>query len=188
VSLEAVVPDSRSYPQGSGAHWTLVQQLGDIDCVRVVNGSAYLSPRGEEMEMLGRLVVAFGVLSAALVVAGAGSSFGAVRSGDVCRELPAQFRSLCTGPGVTCTTLSDAHSRWEAVLATEPTMAHAENMANAATAAGFGAMHIEKDVQCTNGYGVYEVAQARFHSQADAAAVVAQAKAVGFNFARTEDS
>ena len=138
--------------------------------------------------MLGRLLLAIGALSAAFVVAGAGSSFGAVRSGDVCRELPAQFRSLCTGPGVTCTTLSDAHSRWEAVLATEPTMAHAEKMAQAATAAGFGAMHIEKDVQCSNGYGVYEVAQARFHSQADAAAVVAQAKARGFRFARTEDS
>jgi hypothetical protein len=89
---------------------------------------------------------------------------------------------------VTCTTLEDAHSRWEAVLATEPTMARAEKMAKAATAAGFGAMHIEKDVQCSNGYGVYEVAKSRFLSHADAATLVAQAKERGFRFARTEDS
>ena len=83
---------------------------------------------------------------------------------------------------------SDAHSRWEAVLATEPTLAGAEKQAKLATARGFGSMHIEKDVQCSNGYGVYEVAQARFLSHAAAQVVVAKAKAVGFTNARTEDS
>ena len=39
-----------------------------------------------------------------------------------CAELAPSLRSKCEGPGVTCTTQSDAHSRWEAVLGTEPTL------------------------------------------------------------------
>ena len=139
--------------------------------------------------MTGKLAVACGFTSALLLAISVGSvSAGTTASTGVCRELPAQLQSLCTGPGVTCVTKDDDHSRWEAVLATEPTMAQAEKMAKLASARGFGSMHIEKDVQCSNGYGVYEVAQARFLSRAAALAVVVKAKAAGFPNARTEDS
>ena len=89
---------------------------------------------------------------------------------------------------MTCVKKSDAHARWEAVLATEPTMAQAEKWAKLASARGFGSMHIEQDAHCSNGYGVYEVAQARFLSFAAAHAVVVKAQAAGFANARSEDS
>jgi hypothetical protein len=135
-------------------------------------------------------VLAVIVVALAVAAFGAGSLSAAtlVSSASRCGELPAQFRSLCEGAGVTCLVREDAHSRWEAVFATEPTMAKAENKARLAVARGFGAAKIEKDVQCSNGYGVYEVVRARFMSQAAAAGLVANAKAVGFANARTEDS
>ena len=139
--------------------------------------------------MRGKLAVAVGFTVAIVVALAVGSPVsGAATSANVCRELPAQLQSLCTGPGVTCVTKDDDHSRWEAVLATEPTMAQAEKMAKLASARGFGSMHIEKDVRCSNGYGVYEVEQAGFLSRAAALVVVVKAKAAGFANARTEDS
>jgi len=103
-------------------------------------------------------------------------------------ELPAKLRSACDGPGVTCVASSDHHSRWDTVLATEPIMANAQTKAAVAVACGFGTMNIEKDVQCSNGARVYEVARARFMSHAAAAELVARAKTAGFANARTEDS
>jgi hypothetical protein len=105
-----------------------------------------------------------------------------------CGELPTSLRHACDGRDVTCTANPDRHSRWEAVLATEPTMGHAKDQLKRAVAKGFGTMHIEIDVRCSNGAGVYEVSQARFLSRTQAAEVVAKAKAAGFANARTEDS
>lgn len=135
-------------------------------------------------------------MAAVLVVAVAalaGLGAGTVRASIAptaarCGELPAKLRSLCDGAGVTCVTTPDDHGRWEAVFATEPTMAHAEAEARLASARGFGDLHIEKDVQCSNGYGVYEVSQARFLTRAAALELVKKAKAAGFANARTEDS
>ena len=138
--------------------------------------------------MASRPAVAVGFTAALVLAVSVGSTSASTTSTGVCHELPSRLQTLCTGPGVTCATKSDAHSRWEAVLATEPTNAQAENMAKLATARGFGSMHIETDGRCSNGNGVYEVAQARFLSRAAALAVVTKAKAAGFANARTEES
>jgi hypothetical protein len=137
-----------------------------------------------------RVAAVLVVAVAAVAALGAGTVLATTaQSASVrCGELPAQLRSLCDGAGVTCVTNEDAHARWEAVFATEPTMAHAEAKARLASVRGFGAMHIEKDVQCSNGFGVYEVSQARFTSRAAALELVRKAIAAGFTNARTEDS
>ena len=114
-----------------------------------------------DLTMTRKLAVAIGFTAVVLALS-VGSVSATATSTGVCSELPTQLQSLCTGPGVTCVKHPDAHSRWEAVLATEPTMAQAEKWATLATTRGFGSMHIEKDVHCSNGNGVYEVAQARF--------------------------
>jgi hypothetical protein len=105
-----------------------------------------------------------------------------------CGELPASLRHACDGKNVTCKAKPDDHRRWEAVIATEPTMGHARDQLRRALAKGFGTLHIEVDVRCSNGAGVYEVSQARFLTRTQAAEVVAKAKAAGFPNARTEDS
>jgi hypothetical protein len=107
---------------------------------------------------------------------------------DVCHELPAKLQSLCGGPDVTCTPLADAHARWEAVFATEPTMARAQTRLARAQAAGFAPVRIEHDTTCSNGYGVYEVATSRFTTRAAALELVSRAVASGFPHARTEES
>jgi hypothetical protein len=109
-------------------------------------------------------------------------------TGNPCGELPAPGRSLCVGPGVHCIVKPDAHRRWETVIGTEPTKAHAEATAKKAIAKGFGPIGIEADVRCSNGNGVYEVARARFTTRAAAVALAAHARAKGFGNARVEDS
>ena len=129
-------------------------------------------------------------LSVALVcVAGLVGGGAAAKSlGNPCGELPAALRSACVGPGVTCSVKADAHERWEAVFATEATLAHAEVSLALARKRGLDPAGIETDVRCSNGAGVYEVGKPGFKSRAAAAALVAKAKAAGFSNARTEDS
>jgi hypothetical protein len=129
------------------------------------------------------------VVVAAVAAFSAMAVSAATRSVTVrCAELPASLRSACAGPGVTCKVKPDDHGHWEAVYATEPTMAKAQKMLELAKARGFHDLDIETDVQCSNGAGVYEVGKASFTSHAQAAALVASAKAAGFPNARTEDS
>jgi|SRR5579871_4981801 len=127
------------------------------------------------------------VAVAALAVVG-GAAASRTDASSPCGELPAQLRSMCGGPGVTCTAHQDKHTRWEVAFATEPTMAKATGAAKLAIQRGFGWMPIEKDTVCSNGSGVYELAHARFHTRAAAVKLLQQAKAAGFTFARTEES
>ena len=99
-----------------------------------------------------------------------------------------EFRGNCGGPGVTCSRVADSHARWEAVFATEPTRQHAGVWLRRAQKDGYSAAKIEVDAKCTNGFGVYEVATARFMSKSSAAALVNKLKTKGFPDARTEHS
>jgi len=132
--------------------------------------------------------VALIVLAAAVGVVVIAPGLSSAQTPRVCGELPKSLRSLCGGPGVTCTPLEDETAHWEAVFATEPTKARAQKWLARAKAHGFNPVKIEADTTCSNGYGVYEVATARFTSRANARAVVNKAKAAGFPNARTEQS
>ena len=135
-----------------------------------------------------KLRVALIGVSVLAFVAVAGPGTGVAGTPAVCGELPPTLRSLCGGPGVTCTPLSDKHARWEAVFATQPTKSRAQTWLARAKAHGFSPVSIEVDTRCSNGYGVYEVATARFMSRTAARALVNKAKAAGFPNARTEQS
>jgi hypothetical protein len=129
------------------------------------------------------------VIGVALCCLAAGAGAAAARTtANPCTELPAGARSVCEGPDVHCTVKEDAHKRWETVFGIESTMVKAQGIKKRALALGYGPVGIEADVRCSNGHGVYEVAQNRFRSFAGAAALARQARSHGLSGARTEDS
>jgi hypothetical protein len=133
-------------------------------------------------------IAAMGLVVAAAAVPALGANRGsAAPSAPRCSELLPHSRHLCEGPGVTCSSKPDDHVRWEAVFATEPTLAGADQWRRTAENVFSEVLKIEGDVRCSNGYGVYEVGLT-FGSRAEAARLVEQWRQVGFTAARVEPS
>jgi hypothetical protein len=139
-------------------------------------------------KVLGRCAGVLAIVAIAAFLACAAKASVTEPPKSPCAELPKSLQSQCTGKGVTCVARKDHHERWEAVFATEPRKTTATARMAAVKAKGFSKVHVEADVKCSNGAGVYEVAWSRFTTRAAAAALVAKAKAAGFTNARVEES